>query len=141
MSKQEKPIGRHHILIADDSEINRLVVNKVLSPYGTTVMVADGKAGYDAFIATQKSDKPFTLVCLDIMMPEIDGMTLLKMMRKFEQTENIPAERKATIVMTTALGDKEHVVQAIEAGCDGYILKPYDRSKIISRMRQIGVDL
>jgi two-component system chemotaxis response regulator CheY len=129
------------ILIADDEEFNRLVLKKLLLPFGSIELARNGQEAYDAFVRNYEENHPYELVCLDIMMPVRDGLSTLREMRAFEEKKGIPTERRTKLVMTTALGDKEHVAEAIQGQCDAYFLKPYDRSKIVGKLRQLGLKI
>ena len=101
------------------------------------------KAVHDALAA----GKPYDLICLDIMMPEMDGVEALKAIRAEEtrlaalayQVAGLRQQAHCRIVMTTAVSARETVEQAIEAQCDGYLLKPYQPGHIRHQLREFGL--
>ena len=70
---------------------------------------------------------PYQLICLDIMMPGMDGQSALQTTRGLENARGILSCDWAKIVMTTSLGDSQSVFSAFRSVCDGYLTKPIDR--------------
>lgn len=91
------------ILIAEDDLTSRKFLFKFLSKYGECDMVVDGLEALDAFLMSIKDEKPYDLICLDIMMPKVDGVKVLKNIRDFEIQKNIIPENRSKVIMTTAL--------------------------------------
>ena len=108
------------ILIVEDNDRNRKLVKILLEAH--KYMVVEARTGEEA-IAYLQGDKP-DLILLDIQLPNMDGLTLTKILRSNQKTKDIP------IVAVTAYamkGDKERV---LDAGCDAYISKPIDTREL-----------
>lgn len=118
------------ILIAEDDLISRKYISKLLSQYGECDITVDGMEALDAYLLSVKEEKPYDLICLDIMMPKVDGVRILKAIKTLEKQQNIPLEKRAKIIMLTALSDKEYVDKTFELGCDAYATKPIDADKL-----------
>lgn len=73
------------ILIAEDDMISRKFLLKFLSQYGECDVVVDGMEALDAYLISIKEKEPYELICLDIMMPKVDGVKVLKAIRDFEK--------------------------------------------------------
>lgn len=127
------------ILIAEDDLVSRKFLSKLLSKYGECDMVVDGLEAIDAYMISIKDNTPYDLICLDIMMPKLDGIKVLKTIRDLEIQNNIPLEEKAKIMMTTALGDTDLVQVAFDYNCDAYASKPIDIEKFIEVMNKLGL--
>lgn len=125
------------ILIAEDDLVSRKFLSKVLSKYGECDMVVDGLEAIDAFMISLKENMPYDLICLDIMMPKVDGVKVLKTIRDLELQQGLLTENKAKIIMTTALGDTEIIKTAFEYNCDAYASKPIDITKLIEVMKKL----
>lgn len=125
------------ILIVEDDLISRKVMFKFLSQYGECDQVVDGMEAIETFITSIKENNPYDLICLDIMMPKIDGLKVLKTIRQLEKQNNTPDEERVKIIMTTALSDSEYVKQAFEYGCEGYASKPIDMDKFVEVMNKL----
>lgn len=113
-----------HVLAVDDNESNRDMLSRRLLRHGLTVEVAVD--GIDAL--AQLEAKPFDLVLLDIMMPELDGYEVLKRMKASDNLRHIP------VVMISALDELESVVRCIEAGAEDYLSKPFNPTLLRARI-------
>ncbi|AWI05356.1 response regulator [Clostridium drakei] len=125
------------ILIAEDDLASRRFLLKFLSQYGECDIVVDGIETLDAYLIAVKENNPYDLICLDIMMPKVDGVKVLKAIREFEDDRGIIPEKRAKIIMTTALMDTEYVHKSFELGCEAYAAKPIDTNKLIEVMKKL----
>ena len=115
------------ILIAEDDFASRKVILKFLSVYGECDVTVDGMEAIDAYMMALEEGDPYDLVCLDVMMPIMDGYRALKNIRAIEKEHNIPEEKRAKVIMTTALNEEKNVKKAFELGCTVYSGKPIDQ--------------
>lgn len=127
------------ILIAEDDLVSRRYIGKILAQYGECDITVDGMEALDAYLLSIKEGKPYQLICLDIMMPKVDGVRILKAIKALEKQQGIPQEKRAKIIMLTALSDKEYVDKTFELGCDAYATKPVDAEKLKEVLRKLGV--
>lgn len=127
------------ILIAEDDMISRKFLSKFLSKYGECDIVVDGMEALDAYLISVKENSPYDVICLDIMMPKVDGVKVLKAIRDFEKQRGIATDRKVKIIMITALDDTEYVHKAFELGCEAYAAKPIDTDKLIEVMKNLKI--
>lgn len=108
-----------NILIVDDSRTSRKILKKMVEEAGHTVIeeCSNGEEGYLRY----KELKP-DLVTLDITMPKLDGLEALQLIRKCDEN--------AKVIMITAAGQKEKMIQAIKYGAAEFVAKPYDSEDI-----------
>ncbi len=125
------------ILIAEDDLISRKFMQKFLSKYGVCDIAVDGVEAIDAFFDALKEKKNYDLICLDIMMPRVDGLKALKTIRDIEMQNSIPKDEQVKVIMTTALNDKQTVINAYDAGCEDYVWKPIDVDKFVQVMKKL----
>lgn len=125
------------ILIAEDDFASRKVLLKFLSEYGECDVTVDGMEAIDAYLMALEEDNPYTLVCLDVMMPIMDGYQALKNIRDIEKERNLPPEKTAKVIMTTALNEEKNVKKAFELGCTVYCAKPIDMDKLKSTLEKL----
>ena len=125
------------ILIVEDDFTCRCVLQEILTPYGECHMTVNGREGLKAFKISLDEKKPYDLVCLDIMMPMMDGQEALSRMREEEGKCGIAGLDCSKIIMTTALADKKNIIGAFRHQCDGYIVKPYDSIKVLTELRTL----
>lgn len=114
------------ILVAEDDKTSREFLQKYLMQFGHCDVVVDGMEALDAFIIALKEESYYDLVCLDIMMPKVDGVKVLKAIRDLERQKGVATSERASIIITTALVGTDFIQEAIEIGCDGYLSKPID---------------
>lgn len=125
------------ILIAEDDFASRKVLLKFLSVYGECDVTVDGMEAIDAYMMALEEDNPYQLVCLDVMMPIMDGYQALKNIRDLEREHNIPEEDMAKVIMTTALNEEKNVKKAFELGCTVYCAKPIDMDKLKDTLEKL----
>lgn len=125
------------ILIAEDDLVSRKFLFKFLSAYGECDLVVDGVETLDAFLMAMKDGNPYNLICLDIMMPKVDGVKVLKYIRDWETQKGMLPEKRSKIIMTTALAETQFVQNAFEIGCDAYAAKPIDTQKLIKVLKKL----
>jgi two-component system chemotaxis response regulator CheY len=126
---------RMRALVAGDDFASRLLLRTFLSGYGECHVAVNGKEAVEAFGAALEKGRGYGLVCLDIMMPEMDGREALRRMRGLEEAHGILLSRGAKIVMTTALDDIEEVIRCFRELCDAYLLKPIDLAKLLGQTK------
>lgn len=127
------------ILIAEDDRISRSFLQKFMVTYGEVEVAVDGMDAIDIYMDAIKEGKPFDLLCLDIMMPKVDGLKVLKVIRQLENQNEKASDKKIKIIMMTALADIGYVDEAFRLGCDAYASKPVDTEKVEEAMKNLGL--
>ncbi len=127
------------ILIVEDDSTSRLILNKMLEEYGECIVARDGLEGLDKYKKNMEKGLNFDLICLDIMMPRLNGNEVLEKIRKFEKGKEIKWEERVRIVMTTALTGYGDVKESFRNLCDGYIMKPYRKDKIKLELKKLNL--
>ena len=126
------------ILIAeDDHELRRLFAHVLIKNGYTVKEVANGKEALDKFLASKPGY--YDMVILDIQMPIMDGYQALKNIREIEKEHNIPEDKSAKIIMTTALNEEKNVKKAFELGCTVYCGKPIDVEQLKKILEKLGL--
>lgn len=118
------------ILIAEDDFASRNAIKNFLKQFGECDITVDGMEAIDAFMMAQECGEPYDLVCLDVMMPVMDGYQALKGIRDIEKEKGVPAKKAAKVIMTTALNEERNVRKAFEMGCTVYCAKPIDLDRL-----------
>lgn len=127
------------ILLAEDDFASRKFMDKYLSKYGECDVTVDGEEAVDAFMMALDDGKPYDLLCLDIMMPVLDGYQVLKAVRNIEEQKKIPKEQRVKVIMTTALNEEQHVKMAFDLGCEAYSGKPIDVDKFEKVLKKLSL--
>ncbi len=126
-------------LIVDDDFTNRLLLQEILKRYGSTHIAINSKEAVEAARLAIMSGENYDLICLDIMMPELDGQVALKEIRDLEHRFGHKIKGPSAIVMTTALNDSKSVFSAFKNQCDGYILKPIVKAKLVDQLEKLNL--
>lgn len=125
-------------LIVEDDFGSRLLLQELLKSYGPSHIAVNGKEAVAAVRVGLEADQPYELICLDIMMPEMDGHAALKEIRALEEEVGIWATYRAKVVMTTALlGDTQNAAAAYRSLCDAYLAKPIEKVKLLATLRRL----
>ena len=127
------------ILLAEDDFATRKFMISFLSKYGECDVTVDGMEAVDAFMMALEDDEPYDLVCLDIMMPVMDGYQALMGIRNLEKERNISQDEGVKVIMTTALNDEQNVKMAFDLGCTIYSGKPIDKARFEQAMQKLGL--
>ncbi|MDD5408626.1 MAG: response regulator [Candidatus Omnitrophica bacterium] len=120
---KDKPV----ILVVDDQFQNIELLEAYLVPQGYEIVKAS--SGQEAFEKISKNQ--IDLILLDVMMPGISGIEVLEKLRADEKLKAIP------VVMVTVLKETEDKLKALEAGCDDFISKPFDKIELLARVKSI----
>jgi two-component system chemotaxis response regulator CheY len=124
-------------LIVDDDFSSRLLLQELLKNYGPSHIAVNGKEALEAVRLALDACEPYELICLDIMMPEMDGQHALLAIRSLEQARRIVGRSK--VIMTTTLTDEANVRQAIEGECDYFLAKPIRKEKLLEQLGKLGL--
>jgi two-component system chemotaxis response regulator CheY len=130
-------VKRMKVLILEDDFVCRVTLQKLLSVHGECHVAAQGVEALQAFQMALHEGSPYDLVCLDIMMPGLDGHEVLVAMRAIEAKKGIFSGHGTMIVMVTAVGEMKHVMDAYSALCDGYVTKPVSPDTLYQTLREL----
>lgn len=116
------------ILVVDDDPNLLVLLSKMLMRVGVTPTTAEtGKHALDLL----KNDPPFDLLILDLMLPDIYGMDILKQLRKDETFNEMP------VLILSARAEPDTIKYGLDQGADGYLTKPYLPNTLTSRVRSV----
>lgn len=115
----------NRILIVDDAAFMRMMIRDILSKNGFEV-VGEAQDGAQA-VEKYKELKP-DLITMDITMPEMDGITALKEIKKLDGN--------AKVIMCSAMGQQAMVIDAIQAGAKDFIVKPFQADRVIEAIKK-----
>jgi two-component system chemotaxis response regulator CheY len=126
-------------LIVEDDFAARLLLQRYLSGYGDCDVAVDGHEAIEAFRQALDENEPYDLICLDIMMPAMDGRDALKEIRRIEREHGILGLDGVKVIMTTALGDSKNIMGSFREGCEAYIVKPIKKEKLLEEIENLGL--
>jgi CheY-like chemotaxis protein len=116
------------VLVVEDNDMNMQLVEYLLEEGGYHIVKAS--SGEDALSITRDAGEPVDLILMDIHLPGMDGLSVVREMKSDLRTQKIPILALTAHAMR---GDKDRF---LEAGCDGYISKPIDVKTFLSSIEQ-----
>ena len=123
------------VIVAEDSKPNRMVLSLLLQKLGFEVIECDdGEGAWNALIDARQNQRTIVAVFSDLMMPQMDGLQLLRRVRNEEAHRSLP------FVLITAVSDKDYIHEAQSLHVDGYVLKPITYPRIEAKLRQLFPD-
>ena len=121
-----------HFLLVDDFSTMRRIVANLLKELGYT-KITEAEDGEQALKLLKNNDSvnPIDFVISDWNMPKMDGLELLKNIRKESVLSHLP------VLMVTAEAKKENIIAAAQAGADGYVVKPFNAATLSEKLEKI----
>ncbi|MDQ0203769.1 response regulator [Pectinatus haikarae] len=113
------------VLVVDDAAFMRMMVKDILSKNGYEIV---GEAENGAVALAKYQELKPDLVTMDITMPEMDGITAVKEIKK--------ADPNAKVIMCSAMGQQAMVIEAIQAGARDFIVKPFQPDRVLEAVRK-----
>jgi len=126
--------GRLRILLVEDDVACRLLLQTFLARYGDCHVAVNGREAVDLFRTSFDRGSRYDLICMDIMMPEMDGREAVRQIRALEESRGIRSPFGSTIFMTTTVQEIREVFHCFRELCDAYLLKPIDLGQLLSKM-------
>jgi two-component system chemotaxis response regulator CheY len=130
---------RGRFLVVDDDGVCRELLKDLLRLHADCDFAYNGKEAIDAVRLALDDGSPYDLVCLDIMMPGTSGHEALREIRQVEARHGIGGSDGVKVIMTTALRDPKHCIQAFREGCECYVTKPVREEELLTSLRQLGL--
>jgi two-component system chemotaxis response regulator CheY len=131
----EEPARVLRTLLVEDDFASRLLLQTFLSRYGACHVAVNGREAVEAYSAAWEMGQRYDLVCMDIMMPEMDGCEATRQIRLIEASHDVYSSNGAKIIMTTTVRDSREVIRAFRELCDAYLTKPIDLGKLLGHMK------
>lgn len=125
-------------LIVDDDFYSRSMLHDMLRPYAGCDIAVNGEEAVFAFKQALESGNPYDLVCLDLVMPEMDGQQALREIRTLEHEHGTHPTLETKVIVITMLDDKKETHDAFFlGGATSYLVKPVDHGKLLGELRSL----
>jgi len=126
----------NRILIVDDEEIGKTLMEDIFSKYGSSISVSSGTDALNVYQKGIEKGKPFNLVLLDISLKDISGVDVLKKIKKIDAGHT---GQKSIVIMVTAHSERDIVIGCIKSGCRAYFIKPLKQDAVDKKMAELGI--
>jgi two-component system chemotaxis response regulator CheY len=125
------------MLTAEDDPPSSNLLQKLLSPYGECKVATNGLEAIEVYQEAYVEKRPYDLICLDIMMPRIDGHEVLHRIRQLVDKNRVEDKNRVKVVMITALADRKNVTIAALGKCQGYLVKPIGNTSLSEKLEEL----
>jgi two-component system chemotaxis response regulator CheY len=127
-------------LIVEDDFLARSLLSTLLSEYGVCHVAVNGEEALGAVARAFDEGARYDLICLDIMMPVMDGQQALQEIRKIEDKHGVTGLDATKVIMVTAVDDSRNIMKAFRQGqCEAYLTKPLDRDRLMKHLKDLGL--
>ena len=130
---------KRRILVVEDDLISRLVMTGNLASFGQIDVAMDGGEAVEAVKLALSEHCPYQLICLDIMMPQMNGQEALKRIRALEVEAGVKPGMGARIIMTTGRHDLKTVQESYMQECDAFLVKPVKKDRLLAELAKLEV--
>jgi two-component system chemotaxis response regulator CheY len=122
-------------LVVDDEDMGRLMLQDFLSEFANCDVAANGKEGLLLFEKALAEGNPYRLLCVDVIMPEMNGLALVRRIRDIEKSHPVFTDFHTSVFVISASDsawDKADFL--LDNLCDDYIVKPFSRSDLMAKL-------
>ncbi|MCC6932296.1 MAG: response regulator [Deltaproteobacteria bacterium] len=126
------------LIVEDDSTCSELLA-RTLSAYGNCDIAADGQVALLMYNKAKEENQPYQFICLDVLLPHVDGREVLRRIREAEAKEGIPAKDAVKIIITTSVDAPGEVMSAFQLGCEGYVVKPVKKEALLRELKKLSL--
>ncbi|OIQ52004.1 Chemotaxis protein CheY [Pseudodesulfovibrio hydrargyri] len=127
-------------LIVDDDFYSRNMIHEILRQVAKCDIAVNGEEAIEAFRRGLLDGEPYDLICLDLLMPELDGQQALREIRTLEQENGVSPHRESKVIVTTMLADEKETHDAFFlGGATSYLVKPIDEAKLMEEIKSLGL--
>ena len=126
------------ILLVENELTSRRTLNSFLHPIGEVDICVNGNIALTVAEKALENNQPYELIFLDIMISNLDGISILKKIRQLENQHGVKEHDNSKVIMTSANTDKDVILKAAQAGCTSYMIKPIDKKRLYNEIRKHG---
>ncbi len=126
-------------LIVEDDFTARKLMQVYLSDFGESFIAVNGKEAVEVVRDAIEKNEPFDLISMDFIMPEMDGIEAVKIIRQIEKENGIEGLSGVKIIMVTAKELPKDISDAFNTGCGSCLLKPVRKPALMKKIEKLGL--
>lgn len=128
------------VLIVDDDFYSRVMLHDMMRPVAECHIAVNGEEAVGAFKKALDDGRPYDLVCMDLVMPEMDGQQALREMRGYEDDMGLNNVQRCKVVVISMLEDSRETNDAFFlGGADCFLVKPIEEERFMAELRALGL--
>ncbi|PKN09101.1 MAG: response regulator [Deltaproteobacteria bacterium HGW-Deltaproteobacteria-8] len=128
------------VLIVDDDFYSRVMLHDMMRPVAECHIAVNGEEAVGAFKKALEDGRPYDLVCMDLVMPEMDGQQALREMRGYEEDLGLSDMKRCKVVVISMLEDSRETNDAFFlGGADCFLVKPIVEERFMDELRALGL--
>lgn len=127
-----------NILIVEDDIISQNIILDCLSEYKCS-LASNGIEAVEMFRLALDQNNPYYLICMDIILPDLDGYESMKKIRAIEKEYNVPKEKSVKVIITTIVNDSKNLKKGFDLNCDAYAGKPINKKQLINTIKSLSM--
>jgi two-component system, chemotaxis family, chemotaxis protein CheY len=127
------------MLVVDDEFTSRVILQKFLSAHGEVQVCTNGLEAVEAFSSALEKGEPFTLICLDVMMPVMTGIQALSKIREIEASRGIVRASGVKVLMTTGMDAHDDALDEARSLFDTTMTKPFRLHRVADALVSLGL--
>jgi DNA-binding response OmpR family regulator len=129
------------VLVVDDEFASRTKMHAIIGKIGECAMAESGPDALVEFTHAWAIGLPYDLIMLDIDMPFLSGIQVLRKIRNIEKGMDVDQKQKTKIIMVTSHSDQKNVIESLNSGCDNFIIKPFDFERVVEKLKAVGIEV
>ena len=127
-------------LIVDDDFYSRVMLHDMLRPVAECHIAVNGEEAIGAFQKALDDGRRYDLVCMDLVMPEMDGQQALRELRAIEDGLGLSDEDRVKVIVVSMVEDSKETNDAFFlGGADSFLVKPIDEARLMAELRNMGL--
>lgn len=126
-------------LVVEDEVVSRKKLYAIMNEYGECDIQESGEFAIAAFSKAWEDWRPYDVILLDIYLGDINGLDVLRAIRKLESEKKVTKRHKAVVIMVSSKSEQDMILKCIKEGCDDFVVKPYNAWIMKDKFSELGI--
>jgi two-component system, chemotaxis family, chemotaxis protein CheY len=126
-------------LIVEDDDTTRLLLNAILSRYAQCDTVQNGTQALEAYQKAVQAGQPYELITLDLVLPDLEGLEVLRRVRALEGERKVPSSDIVRVLIVTGAREDPGAEHEFRSGSEAWLLKPLRERSLVEKLAELGL--